>query len=467
MRIAAIVLLFIALAWAEVHPLHSSSFADFQDNQTVFRFKIYNNYSTPTEAFTIRLGSGFDWFVPQDFEYPLAPDGYRYGEPYWEVPPMHANESMEVSFIVINRTVGLPDEITVAIEPLDRWNEPCGKAVPFNSTEGNRMPVKALLASLNRSQDVETYYDDGEYVLAVLKGYGSFAVFAIDGSGAAGGNVSVAADRASVERAVRRYIAALRARPGGNFSKPYEAVRRSKSLKYGPESDCMRISGMERFPCVDRETCLYACFSVPVCSLIGQSGWPFLDTLQDYNKSRSEANGILEDAIDSSYLFSQAPSYRTAKGAYDDLVELNRAETVVIFHPLFTSYGFCEPAEYGLPGQLDARRELLAYMEETCVEGEEGRIVNESLQAASKLAPPPSEISRTEAPQLQSNASKPVIVIPQAAAPDAEACCWNGMCSMLGEERILGLCWEWAALYVAFVGGVCAIIVISHLPHRR
>jgi hypothetical protein len=163
----------------------------------------------------------------------------------------------------------------------------------------------------------------------------------------------------------------------------------AEELKYAPEHDCYVLSGMDKNPCVNRTTCLYACFSVPVCSDLGSNGWSFIDTLEDYNASVYNADQLLSAALASGSALSQAPSYAAAQAALDDMAALNRAETAVIFQPLITSYGFCQPPEYGMPLQAGATRELLDYLDADCAEGQAGRIASESLHAAALLAPPP------------------------------------------------------------------------------
>jgi hypothetical protein len=105
----------------------------------------------------------------------------------------------------------------------------------------------------------------------------------------------------------------------------------------------------------------------------------------DYRKTIDKANETLDRAINSSLLFSQSPSNGAANATLNDLKSLNRAETAVIYHPLFTTYNFCPPPEYAIPQQIEAKRQLLDYQEENCAWLQQGRIVNESVAMSKAL----------------------------------------------------------------------------------
>ncbi len=365
------------------HPLFSSSFAEGQANLTTYHFRLYNPLDTPTTAFRLALSSNFTWFLPADLHYMLAPDGVDGNSPYWNLPPLLQNESTEVSFSV-DRVVSLPESIAADATPIDAWNGTCTNLVPYGSQENGTALVKEFLAGTNRTQDVTGYYAKDGLLLAHLEGYGTFAVFNVTGLSA----VPVSSPDA-VSALVRSYADTVTQPSGANLSKLHEALMNAKLLKYRPEHECYMLTGMDDSPCVDRDSCIYACFSVPVCSMVGQSGWSFLDLLQDYNRSVHETNFLLDKALASGKAAEAAPSYWTVKDALDGLSALNRAETKVIFHPLMTSYGFCEPPEYAVPAQTDARRELLDYLADACVQGKIGSISADALHAASLLGPPP------------------------------------------------------------------------------
>jgi hypothetical protein len=286
-----------------------------------------------------------------------------------------------------------------------------------------------------------------------------------------GTNVSVVSDESAIAPLVSRYAAAGSPVSLVNVSEPYGILRYANDLKAGPEKSCMIITGMDRFPCVDRPSCLYACFSVPVCSQIGQAGWSFMDTMLDYKRSIDYTNIVLDNATNSASIFGQSPSYATALQALADMSELNRAETKVIFHPLFTSYGFCQPAEYAMPGQIEAKRALLDYLDDNCLYGEETGIVNQSAHLASKLAafenrPLPKNATAPTTPASVKNATAGNVTacaIPETgqANTGAGACCAFGVCSIAGVDKIGGLCWEWWLLILAFLALCIAVLLYN------
>jgi hypothetical protein len=382
-------LCFINVVHAETynHSLYSSSYAESTENMTTYKFKIPNTYNTTTLPFRLVLKSDFDWFDPIALDYALAPDGIDGDSPYWYIPQMLPNESIEVSFAV-NRIVGLADSIEIETETVEMWTNECALA-PYVADNESASIIKEFMESLNRSQNVTVYYEEREMngstktVIAHLDGYNVFAVFKI------GSNVSAVSDQTNISTIAANYINAISALENDtqNVSGLYLDLIDTRGLKSEAENECYMLTGMDRFPCIDRETCLYSCFSVPVCSQIGQSGWSFMDTIMSYNESVESANSVLDSAISSMEMFSKYPSYDNAQNALDDLIELNKAETVVIYHPMFTSYGFCPPAEYGIPQQIEIKRQILDYMEENCIYGEEERIVSESMQVARLLEP--------------------------------------------------------------------------------
>ncbi|VVC03421.1 Uncharacterised protein [Candidatus Bilamarchaeum dharawalense] len=453
----------MASATEYAHPLFATSFANANENQTLYRFRIFNNESTPTLPFRLWLTSDMNWFDPDIFSYALPPDGADDDSPYWDFPPVYPNESAEISFRV-NRTVGLPDRILLDTEALNKWIGECKTFVPLNGTNESETKIENYLWSLNKSYDVVMYYEENGYALAKIKDYNTFAVFKI-------GNITEMAmieDDKTITTLVSNYVKKGTVDRYVNLSQVRWSLEETQRIKSRPEKDCYRISGMDRFPCVDRDTCLYACFSVPVCSNIGQSGWSFLDTLQSYNKTVYDANTKLDHAVSSSADLELSPNYERAAALLQELIELNRAETKVIYHPLYTSYGYCEPADYAIPQQMGARRDLLDYLEINCLYGQKDWIIQESIHTAVTLNPPKPKpkLNNTINVTPQVNTSNHIELqnITTNQTETQEECCLGGMCSLGGVKKIAGLCWQWGAIIL-----VVAVLAIYWLikPKRR
>ncbi|MBU0531936.1 hypothetical protein KKB44_00410 [Candidatus Micrarchaeota archaeon] len=436
------------------HPLYSSYFINGQENTTTYTFRVYNNYTNITSPFMLWLESNFSWFDPDTFYYHVEPDGFvgKYHWPYWEIPSLYPNETAEISFRV-NRSVGLAESILVNGEEIDRWRKTC-EIPPYNGTDDSAETIYTFLDSLNKTQNLSIYYETETHSLVYLHTYGSFVVFEINES------VSAVSDKEIVSQIVLEYIDSVTPESSANVSRLYDMLKYSKQLKATPERECLMLTGMDRFPCVDRETCLYACFSVPVCSYIGQSGWSFMDTMLDYKNNLDLTNFALDQAINSSRTFSQNPSYENAQLAFEDVINLNRNESKMIQHPLFTSYGFCEPPQYGLVYQMDGRRHLLDYMETNCLYGKEEMIINESIHLASKIFSPPEPIY-IPLPNVTIVTPNQTIIYEEQSS----ACCWTLICSLVGVERVAGYCWEWPVIITIFFLSLLSIIVIGH--HRR
>ncbi len=436
-------LVLASLLHAASQPLYSYSYANANENKTTYTFRTENNAEAPTSSFRIHISSGFSWFDTNNFTYPLEPDFMDGKSAYWDIPPLLPNETAEVSFTV-DRLVGLPEEIEVWSEDISNWTLGCPYLAAMNSSAGTYFKVRDYLDATNTSQGVAIYYEENNLALVKLDKYGAFSVFSVNESGA-----YPVSDKAGIDALVDSYVLAKSPEQKGNASALYPAILNTRSAKYKAEHECYLLTGMASYPCVDRDSCLYACFSVPVCSLIGQSGWDFMDTVLDYNVSVTEANAALNDAEASSYLLAQQPDYFSAKTAFDDLINLNREAGDVMFHPLIASYGFCEPPDYGIPMQIGAKRELMDYLGSRCLIGEGERIKGEALRVAPLLAKRPD--TRAQATET---ASESISIVQNStfeiSAPDTDrySCCAWGVCSLFGIDKPGGLCWQWYAILI-------------------
>ena len=276
-----------------------------------------------------------------------------------------------------------------------------------------------------------------------LEKYGVFAVFQI------GEVASVISDKDTVSKVVSGYVSSGSPSYSSNLSRIYDLLVYTRDLKYKSEYECSALTGTDRFSCHDRESCRYSCFSVQICSLVGQSGWDFLDNILDYKIKINKTNSLFEDAITSSVPFYERPSYENAEKILYDIQALNRAQTQIINHPLITSYGFCPPHDYGLPYQLEGRKIILDYLDAYCLYGEKESIINQSLHVASKLTlqPAPKIIiaQNSNSSFNEVNMTNVTLVV---IGYETGSCCFAGICSVAGIEKIEGVCWEWWMLGV-------------------
>jgi hypothetical protein len=451
------------------YPISASAYTKSGENDTSIRINLINPYPIPTEAFRLQIEAKASWFYPKNFSYALEPDGYtQSGWPYWDMPPLEHNESVEISFIVKSK-IGSTNLINAKAQPLNKWSGGCRYLVPSVLSRNKSAEAKAIseyVFSLNQTQNVTVYFEqsqDNTSLILALVGP-EYGVFRIDNT-----NVSVVTDKDTISGLVREYVAANSPQTTLNESVPYEIIKYSKEAKRGPEDSCLLITGMDRHRCVDRQSCFYSCFSVPVCSYIA-TGWEFIDTMLDYKKTIDAADSSLNKSMDSAYAFKVTPTYRSATAALSDMKTLNKAETNVVYHPLFTVYNFCQPADYAIPKQIEARRVLLDYLDENCLYGEDMRIINMSMQLGVMLSAlenitieknvTADNITTTPALNVtinETNISKEGE--DQINEHERTDCCTFGVCSVMGIEQIYGLCWEWWLLIlVLIIVGLAALL---------
>jgi hypothetical protein len=118
-----------------------------------------------------------------------------------------------------------------------------------------------------------------------------------------------------------------------------------------------------------------------------------------------------------------------------------------------------------MPQQMDARRELLDYLDENCLHGEEPEIVNQSLRfakLASEWSTPvnvssvPDNITTNISTQVPENmttgpnmTSTNNTVSTNNTPGEGDvgiSCCAFGICSIAGYKTFGGVCWEWWVL---------------------
>jgi len=407
------------------------------EENTSLRMKVRNIYGSSTEAFRLSIESKAPWFTPKEMEYSLEPDGFTSdGWPYWEVYPLGPNESIEISFVV-DAIIGSANLINAKAQRLDRWSGNCTYPV----SEGTNASYPGLdrhLFIMNHTGKNMAYHswnDGNETVLLALTDSG-FGVFRLNGS-----DISVVSDNATIEKIVDDYLDQNKPDETFNSSGVYGIMNISRNISMVAQQRCFVLTGMDRYNCTDRQSCFYSCFSVPVCSYIA-TGWEFIDTILEYRKTIDFADQEFNRSLDSSYAFMDEPGYDSAKSALADMVELNKAETAVVFHPIYTTYNYCPPADYMIPWQIEARRILMDYLESNCLYGERGELINQSL-ALSSVLKENANIS-VGINETNATASLPNITINETNATgtvknqteDEEGEC------LLGRSPVEGICWE-------------------------
>jgi hypothetical protein len=430
------------------HPLSSTSFIKGNANLSIFRFNIKNIHDSPTLPFRLWLSANLSWFKPKIFNYLLPPDGYNENaSPYWDIPPIFPNESIEISFMV-NERVGMPEKINVTTETIHRWDSNCSSLIPINNTYNFTFP-----------KDTTVYYskniNTSKAFLVYLEDYDVFAVFIVPPKSDI---YLVSSDEKIIKSVVSSYVnfTSSQIKKSNINTKLIEsAILDGKKSKQSSETDCLALTGMNKYPCVDRESCRYACMSVTVCSYVAQ-GWNFIDTLYSYNQTKSSVNSKIDVSLNKASIFSSTPSYNNALSLFEQLIELNRAETALMNHPIFTSYGFCSTPDFSLSLQIKAKNQLLDYMDTYCIYKEEGRIVNESLIAAAKL-------SSVITPK---NMNKPVVYLSNTSIEANQSNTNNSTSEVEDTAGNHEIHWEFLVLFLGIIVMVILILIkMDRHPH--
>ncbi len=122
--------------------------------------------------------------------------------------------------------------------------------------------AEAFMETRAEADSEVSYYrlaGSGEYVIASLNGAEAFLVSNVTGE--------QVTDLAVVESMLREdvYGRARFANRSAEIGLIIEEFNRSRGVG---ERQCRQYTGTGSFPCIDRESCIVACFSVPVCSAL-------------------------------------------------------------------------------------------------------------------------------------------------------------------------------------------------------
>lgn len=106
--------------------------------------------------------------------------------------------------------------------------------------------------------------------------------------------------------------------------------------QYPERATCEQYTGLDKMPCYDRESCLKACFAVPICSMIRSE--PFIFTILDWSLAKDKVDNSIEEVLnklENANTISQYSSLRSSinslKGDMEEMEE----------NGLYSVYGFC------------------------------------------------------------------------------------------------------------------------------
>jgi len=160
-------------------------------------------------------------------------------------------------------------------------------------------------------------------------------------------------DSFRIESALRSYYIATGHSPGeiNKLQAVHEGIKSVSGDRLKGEAKCRVLLGTDRNPCVDFETCRYACVSVTsFCQNFMYSGAPreFINVISDFENA-SKALGTAYEQEKASYgSMADDPSKEKIEAYISSLGEVNRAATKASASPLFDAYSYCFSPDYSL-----------------------------------------------------------------------------------------------------------------------
>ena len=202
---------------------------------------------------------------------------------------------------------------------------------------------------------------DGEYYIININGEPSFIVHS-----ALNGSVSMIADRQGIKDALTGYYA-TQGITYDNFKVNQSEVDELLSLidSYNKtrekEFECKTYIGIDRFECVDLETCWRACYT-PICQQLKiGAGKPFLELLWAFSNSSSYIDSNLSTFNEKAASLSELNGSQQidelvllVDNMKDNSVTINNLD---LFNPM--ALGFCKMVNYNLTYLTDAKIKLL------------------------------------------------------------------------------------------------------------
>jgi len=245
-----------------------------------------------------------------------------------------------------------------------------------------------LLLSFASAQGIE------EFVLEFRQGNESFSIVSLPNAGgihfvgiggklviinSTGGKHSILASPEEIFPLLVDYQQLIGASLGDAFPRKseFEAVR-ALVLKFNAsreprEGKCLRESGLDKFPCFDRESCFKACYT-PLCKPIALGfGWPFIDNLSAWKNATDALEGNVSAFFRLFNPIADAPDVERPRDAPLERVEglggeladaiglirgMGASAGEAAANPIFDEgvYSFCDPIPFDWASLLSARR---------------------------------------------------------------------------------------------------------------
>ena len=135
------------------------------------------------------------------------------------------------------------------------------------------------------------------------------------------------------------------------FSAVHDGITRIKRTRDSGEAACRVLTGADRTPCTDFDSCQKACYTVTSFCLpmaLG-AGRPFIDTIWLFENDSSALTSAYAAEADAYSAVSQNASQYNALAYLSSLVGINRAATSASQSQLDDEYSSCFSPDYSLP----------------------------------------------------------------------------------------------------------------------
>ena len=138
--------------------------------------------------------------------------------------------------------------------------------------------VQANFDSDAQVQQLPVWVPEGNYTLLASNGT---EIFMLDQ------NATPVADHALLESILRGYIFAK-----SNYTASAQGAKRQiaqfNAMRQSGDLNCKRLTGIDKLPCFDHDSCLRACFAVPICTDNFQNTPGYLDEALSWNQQSSQ-----------------------------------------------------------------------------------------------------------------------------------------------------------------------------------
>jgi len=127
--------------------------------------------------------------------------------------------------------------------------------------------------------------------------------------------------------------------------------------QYPNRKTCEQYTGVDKMPCYDRDSCLKACYAVPICSMIKSE--PFIYTILDWNTAKDEVdeslNEVLIDLENAKTITDYSNLRKSINSLEDDMEEVEE-------NGLYSVYGFCKDMDISYVS-LDSAKSIILDIE--------------------------------------------------------------------------------------------------------